>query len=545
MALGNSYSVNLDTGAIRYVSGSSSDTILDLHAYLQDLSDNATGLDNDNPSVLAGKRDATKPTVLTLPNNGPDATPFNIDDATSHYLKFGSVEQSGGNTLYSGMKTIGSIVAASPIYVVQNSVKLSTWWGTGHVQIVIKVKDGGSLIDSGNVTAYSRKYGQTFSHFDANLAAGSESAAAITTQVDGSIVSIAATAETNYGTMTVTVGASNHDLGNGNGSKGYTGTIDCGGKTAQEVYDALMWACSESSTAAIGTVDGWRFRALSGSYAENPQRPIVTLTSGTLYFERGWFVQNLAAGAGYSLIAADGTTQAPPVTTGWTQNNLVAGDGVLVAVATGGHINKSQFTVAAGGASIGGTSVTINEAIPADTKSAGTIRISGDRYRFSSFTGSIFTLATVSNGTVTTGDTLGITLTNSAAQFVTQSVSPGDIVRNTTSGATCAVKSITSEGVLVTEGLTGGTRQTWVISDAYTINKLGETYATNEGVYAPLIDAFATGTSVTASVTYATDRSLIIVVRNGNLATPIQPYITTATLSSTAGSNNTIRNSEV
>lgn len=545
MALGNTYTVNLDTGAIRYSSGSSVDTLLDLHAYLQDLADNATGLDNDNPSILAGKRDATKPTVLTLPNNGRDATEFNIDDTTSQYLKFGSVEQEGGDVLYSGIKTIGSIVTASPIYVVQNGSKLTTWWADGHIQILAKVKTAGSLIDSGNVTAYSRKYGQTFSHFDANLAAGSESAAAITTQVDGSIVAAEGAAGTLFGGMTVTVGTVSRDLGNGNGAKNYDAEIDCDGCTAQQIYDALMWAGSEDSTATIGTTPGWRFRALNGAYAENPQRPIVTLTSGTLYFERGWYPTNMDASVSYSLIAADGTTQAPPVTTGWTQRELVAGDGVLVARATGGAIDKSVFTVAAGGATAGGSSVVVKEAIPADTRAAGTIRIAGDRYRYASWATSTFTLATASTGTVTTADATGITLTDASATFVTDLVEPGDIVRNTTDGSSCAVKSITDETHLVCEGLAGGSDNGWGSSDAYTINALAASYAEDVGLYAPILDDVATGATMSASVTYVADRDIIIVVRNGNAVTPIQPYIATSTLTSTPGSNNTIRNSEV
>jgi hypothetical protein len=545
MALGNTYTVNLDTGAIRYASGASVDTILDLHAYLQDLADNATGLDNDNPSKLAGKRDATKPSVLTLPNDGRDATAFNIDDTCSQYLKFGSIEQSGAATLYSGLKTIGAIVASSPIYVVQNAAKLSTWWANGHIQILVKVKASSTLIDSGNVTAYSRKYGQTYSHFDANLAAGSETAAAITTQLDGSIVASVGAAATLYGGMSTSVGTVSHDLGNGNGAKNYDAELNCNGKTAQEIYDAVMWLCSSVSTASVSTTEGWRFRSLNGSYAENPQRPIVTLTSGTLYFERGWYPTNMDAGVSYSLIAADGTIQAPPVTTGWTQRELVSGDGVLVARATGGAINKSVFTVAAGGATAGGTSVVVKEAIPADTRAVGTIRVSGDRYRYASFATSTFTLATASTGTVTTADATGITLTNSSATFVTDGVEPGDIVRNTTDGSKCAVKSITSQTVLVTEGLTGGSDNGFGGSDAYTINRLAASYAENTGVYAPLLDDVATGTTMSCSVTYVSDRDLIIVVRNGNLVTPIQPYIATSTLTSTAGSNNTIRNSEV
>lgn len=545
MALGNTYTVNLATGDIRYASGSSVDVLYDLHAHLQDLSDNATGMQYDTPSVLAGKRDATKPTIITLPNDGPRATEFNIDDTTAQYLKFGSVEQEGGDVLYSGLKTIGTIVASSPIYVVQDAAKLTDFWADGHIQILVKVKTAGALIDSGDVTVFSRKYGQTYSHFDANLAAGSETAAAITTQVDGSVVADESGAETLFGAMSVTVSPISRDLGNGNGSKDYDAEIDCGGNDAQEIYDALMWLCSRDSTESVGSTEGWQFRALNGSYAENPQRPIVTLTSGTLYFERGWYITNYAAGTSFSLIASDGTTQAPPVTTGWTQENLVAGDGVLVTRSATGAIDEDVFTVAAGGASAGGSSIVVKETIPADTRAAGTVRISGDRYRYASWATSTFTLATASTGTVTTPDATGVTLIDSTADFVTDGVEPGDIVRNTTDGSVTAVKSVTDLHTLVTEGLTGGTDDEFGASDSYTVNALAEAYAEDTGLYATILDDVADSDTMSASLTYVTNRSVIIIVRNGNAVTPIIPYITTGTLTSSAQSNTTIRTPEV
>ena len=164
-------------------------TTLELHAWLQDLADNAAPAGDDlvsilgnNPSELAGKRNASRPMALTLLPN------YNINDATAQWFKFGSVEQASGNDLYTGLKVIGSLVASSPIYILQNGSKLTKYWADADVntsfQILVKAKAGGTLIDSGNITVFSRKYGQTYSHFDANLAAGGEQAAALSTAID-------------------------------------------------------------------------------------------------------------------------------------------------------------------------------------------------------------------------------------------------------------------------------------------------------------------------------------------------------------------------
>jgi hypothetical protein len=56
---------------------------------------------------------------------------------------FGSIKQDDADVQFSGLKTIGGIVDASPIYVVQDGSKLTTFWADGHVQILVKVKIGG------------------------------------------------------------------------------------------------------------------------------------------------------------------------------------------------------------------------------------------------------------------------------------------------------------------------------------------------------------------------------------------------------------------
>ena len=236
---------------------------LELHAWLQDLADNAAPAGDDlvsilgvNPSELAGKRNASRPMALTLLPN------FNINDATAQWFKFGSIEQNSGNDLYTGLKVLGSLVANSPIYITQSNSKITKYWAdadASNFQILVKAKSGGSLIDSGNITVFSRKYGQTYSHFDVNLAAGGEQAAALSTALDTNVALSAATAQTKFGTITIALGDFNWDSGDGNGSKLYKGKITLNGSTSlADAYQAMQWACSESSTATIGSVPGWR-----------------------------------------------------------------------------------------------------------------------------------------------------------------------------------------------------------------------------------------------------------------------------------------------
>jgi len=133
------------TGDIRHVSGSTVYSVLELHQWLQDLADDSAYTGNDlldilapNPSKLDGPRDAAVASRLNLLTSG--SVVFNIDDTAAQFINFGSVKENSNAVQYSGLKTIGGIVAASPIYVVQNGSKITTFWSNGHIQILVRLR---------------------------------------------------------------------------------------------------------------------------------------------------------------------------------------------------------------------------------------------------------------------------------------------------------------------------------------------------------------------------------------------------------------------
>lgn len=367
-------------------------TTLELHAALQDLADNAAPAGDDlvsilgsNPSELAGKRNASRPMALTLLPN------FNLNDATAQWFKFGSIEQNSGNDLYTGLKVLGSLVSNSPIYITQSNAKITKYWSdadSASFQILLKAKSGGTLIDSGNVTVFSRKYGQTYSHFDVNLAAGGEQAAALSTSLDTNIALSSGAAETAFGTITVALGDFNWDSGDGNGSKLYKGKLTLNGTTSlANAYQAMQWATSELSTATIGGVPGWRYRVLPGqTYAENIPAPFGTYAGGKWFVAQGWLIEGVMAAdsKAFQLISHDGTTVTPPTSISVQVGGVVSGDYVLVARDNGsGGILDTEYTVSG---SSGATSITVT-GLKADTPATGVIRIDGDRYTYTGWTG--------------------------------------------------------------------------------------------------------------------------------------------------------------
>jgi hypothetical protein len=284
---------------------------------------------------------------------------------------------------YSGLKTIGGIVAASPVYVVQNGNKITKFWADGHIQILVLVKSGGTLIDSGDVTAFSRKWGQTYSHFDVNLAAGGETAAALSTAADAAITLTEVEAAALSAKITFTVGDTTQDLGNGNGSKAYKGTIALtDSATLQEVYQYGQYLAREGSAATVAGVPGWRYRKLDASYPEVVAAPFGTFAGGTFFAAQGWWITGVlpAESTKYQLIAHDGTAQVPPTLVTITVGNLVSGDRVLVARSNAGAVLKDEYTPVA--ASSGATSLQVVEAVKTDTPAAGVIRIKGQRHTY-------------------------------------------------------------------------------------------------------------------------------------------------------------------
>jgi hypothetical protein len=422
------------TGDIRRQAGASTAvyTVLELHQWLQDLADDAAASGGDlldilapNPTKLDGPRDAAVASRLNLLTDG--SVVFNLDDTAAQFVNFGSVKQSSAAVQYSGLKTIGGIVAASPIYVVQNGTKLTKFWADGHVQVLVKVRVGGAFIDSGNVTAFSRKWGQSYSHFDVNLSAGGESNAALSTAIDSNIVLTEANAGLLSTKVSIAVGDTTQDLNNGNGGKLYKGTITLtGGATLQEAYQYLQYLARENSAATVNGVPGWRYRVLNAAYTENVSAPFGSFAGGTFFIAQGWYITGVlpAEATKYQLIAHDGTSQVPPTLVGISVGNLVSGDRVLVARDNGsGGVLKDEYTPVA--ASSGATALTVVEAIKTDTPSTGAIRIKGLRYTYSSYNAGTKTFnglspALVSN--IVTADDVFVPLIDRQAAAATESV---------------------------------------------------------------------------------------------------------------------------
>lgn len=472
---------------------------LELHQWLQDLADDAAATGDDdvsilkaNPSELAGKRNAVRPMALTLLNS------INIDDAASQWFKFGSVEQNSGNQLYTGLKVLGSLVASSPIYIYQNGAKLTKYWAdadASNFQILVKAKATSGDTTLKNIVVYSRKYGQTYSHFDVDLSPGGEQVAALSTALDPNVntavmtptiaagyfsTDIGGTATPGTQKITLAYGDTTQDLGGGQGSLLHKGTITLDGATTlANAYQALMWACSEASTItfdATNTTPGWRYRVLPGqTYAENITAPFGAFAGGKWFVAQGWWLTGVmsADSKNYQLVSHIGTTEVPPTSVAVQVSGIVSGDYVLAARDDGAG-GFAVDTTLASSAAAAATTVTLTAA-PADTPTAPGgqacyIRINGNRHTYTSRAGNVI------------------------------------------SGLSPAVPG-------------GG-------------------YASGLPVFIPFIDAVAAGTSIqSASFQFGSNFTARFRVRNG-VASPIVPFESTLSVTSNGGSGTAVRTAD-
>lgn len=138
--------------------------------------------DNHNYGFLLDYDNTTRKWWVRSTETIADATDIHINTGTGAGTTSGA--SASGEALFSNVYTLGSIVAGQNIYVCQSGSKLTAWWSTGHIDILIKVREAGTLIDSGLITMYARDFTNLYDHYQADLSAGGRTPVALATSAD-------------------------------------------------------------------------------------------------------------------------------------------------------------------------------------------------------------------------------------------------------------------------------------------------------------------------------------------------------------------------
>ena len=179
----------------------------------------------------------------------------------------------------------------------------------------------------------------------------------------------------------------------------------------------MKWWTRDGSVTQLETgadaayVDGEEYRYAVNTYAESKASPLGTFAGGKMFGARSVYFADLHADdvQAFQLIDKAGTVRYPPNYQSFAVTGLVSGDRVAIFLDTSqdaGIVNKSQYTL--NGANPLNT-ITVNEAIPNDTPTTGTIIVVDDDeseivYAYSAWSGYNFTVtisASVYSGTET------------------------------------------------------------------------------------------------------------------------------------------------
>uniref|UniRef100_A0A6M3LE00 Putative structural protein n=1 Tax=viral metagenome TaxID=1070528 RepID=A0A6M3LE00_9ZZZZ len=317
-----------------------------------------------------------------------------------------------GENLYVNVYTLGTLTSSSDtIYVIQNDEKLTSWWSTGidAFDVLIKVKELGATIDSGNIIVFCRYYPSAgdaalFDHFPITLTAGRQ-AVPLATALDLNNTSSQAVASGYAGAMTFGF-AGPYSRTLGGVTKDYDVEIDLNGDTVAHLYEACKYVCREGSTTQLDSDNGEEYLYANAAYAPVKASPLGTFAGGTFFGARGVWITDyaLADAQKFSLISSDNTTVTPPNTVACKVVAVESGDSVAMFMleSSGGAIEKDTFTLNGQHLS-SATTVTVNEAIidgwsGQDPPEAGYLRVvssvdgSEVLKKYTSWTGYVFTL---------------------------------------------------------------------------------------------------------------------------------------------------------
>lgn len=249
MAIADDFSVDT-SGNIRYTGSGANYTVLELHRFLGALADDAQASGNDLVDITTDTpSDRSTDQIITL------NSPFNIDDTAARHLYDGSVTQDGGDTVYSGLRVLGSVVSGTELMIVQDGKVLPAYWGTGInpdsannviMRLLVKSREGGADIDGKRILVRAHELGDQYREFSVTLGLAN-SVAAVTTADDLNNGTADATIE-GWSTIANVEGFQLIDIDADTVTEEYYAQFD---KGVQSLNDTYEWAKQKTQRAHI------------------------------------------------------------------------------------------------------------------------------------------------------------------------------------------------------------------------------------------------------------------------------------------------------
>ena len=561
------WSIDRATGNIRYIGddhGGASPSyvsVIDFHRALQDFADDLVSSGDDELDITDENPSArSTDNIITLLGN------YNIDDNAAEHIFDGSITQGSGDEIYAGFVNFGN---PTKIQIIQNGAVLADdWWnsngglnadagnGISH-RFMLKVRTAGANIDGRKVIATSRTFGKTYSEFTVNSAS-----------VGNNVLALSESDDLNNETAELTVSGWTTIT---NTTEGYVGldvdddgsaefyysewNVDKPTRSINDFYERAKWLTRDGSVSTLYGLSGELFRGVTHE---------ISLTSPT-----GTFVQpeslSWTGGTG-QLLAIDsvtaGTKMWIQLLTGSAPSNLdvITGNGGAEATVSGSPVSRSlsfPFVGAStGSALIGSYGLGVELAdLTQNDKVFDLTNTQNSRPNIQTFSVS---------GLVSGEDTVqvapwdGVTLDNEGNPAIDKgqfTLAAGLTTDNITSVQinTSIPTDTPASGYIRVVDDNGFARRlsysSWT-SDTFTIDSTDgqEDFATvnatlGNNVWIAYIDLVASGTTASFQAQYVSDRSLVVIVRDGG-ASPIKEFISSATFTNSGGSITAIRTTD-
>lgn len=549
MPIGSDFEVQAD-GDIRHVSGTSTYTVLEFHRWLQDLADDAVASGDDLLDITkTTPSDRSTDNIITL------NSPFNIDDTAAQYLYDGSITQTNGDVVYSGLVVVGAVESGTQLQIVQNNAILTSYWGTGLnanaaanilLRIMIKTRTGAADIDGKRIRVQARELSDTYAEFLATLGQGNSTAAIFTSNDLNNQTS----AGTISGwTITNTEGYQGIDV-NGNGSNEfYYSQWVRGAQSINDLYEYTKWLQRRGTSSTLYGLNGFLFRGITHQWAYDTEASGPFVQNEVISWGTG-----LTAGTARLLALQDsgstGTfwvqllTGVPPVDNSVLTGGTSSATAMVNGTVTSRTVSPAAIGVSTGSALIGAFGVGVATA----GLSASDLLFDLTNTPQTPPNNVTFTVGGLVNGEdrVLVGPESAGAL--NAAQFTLNGTLSGaavtSVVVNTSipsdTPASGTIRVQLNSGIYRRIAYSSRTGSTFTITST---DFSSDSATTGNNCFISYIDKLADSTSASFTTVYSSNRSLFIRVRDGG-GTPIKTFETTGTLGSAGGSTTAIRTSD-
>jgi hypothetical protein len=179
------------------------------------------------------------------------------------------------------------------------------------------VSNAGTLISSGIVDVYARKWGYTFDNYRVDLSGGGRNVAPLGTLADSNNTT-ARTTVAAYSLSAPTFSTYWLEFSDGDGAQTYYARFDCNNLPLSECYEFSKYLTDESSTATLNGVEGWRYQSAHSSMTPVKSSPFGTFAGGVWALAPGVWLDNVptADRTNYILTDAAGGTHQNTTTPG-------------------------------------------------------------------------------------------------------------------------------------------------------------------------------------------------------------------------------------